>query len=85
MTVTGLGTYPLPGQGKNHFSTAGQQETCTNSEQWALWSLRSDVSCGNLADLQACHCDFRQSETVQCERRLWTGSGLRLTTIWVRD
>lgn len=56
MTVTGLGTYcsaSRSGQGKNHFSTAGQQETCTNSEQWALWSLRSDVSCGNLADLQA--------------------------------
>lgn len=64
MTVTGLGTYrsaSRSGQGKNHFSTAGQQETCTNSEQWTLWS---NVSCGNLADLQACHCDFRQSETV---------------------
>ena len=32
MTVTGLGTYrsaSRSGQGKNHFSTAGQQETCT--------------------------------------------------------
>lgn len=43
-------------------------------EQLALWSLRSDISCGDLADLQAHHCDLCQSETVRCDWRLWTGS-----------
>lgn len=75
MTDTGLGTYHSARERISLFSTARQQDTCTHSEQWALWSLRPDVSCGDLSDLHAHHCDFCQSETVRCDWRLWTGSG----------